>query len=167
VSLQWSPPSESSDTAQGFLTHRVRSGDTLSSIARRYLGSSERYREIYLANREVLGNPDRLVAGTELKIPMSGNEPPPAPAPPPPLPKAMYNVSAADTMVPIPQGTWRRSDPARLAQRIYAVRANDTLAGIALQFYGDARRYNELFEANRHQMRWPDDMHEGMILVIP
>ncbi len=185
VSLEWTQPPDVSEQPRGFLTHRVRSGETLSSLARRYLGSSDRYREIYLANRDVLATPDRLTAGMELKIPMSGNEPPPVPLPPvtsqtmtsqTSMPRSMTNSDsphsqtrgvASDTMVPIQQGVWRRSDPARLAQRTYAVRREDTLAGIALQFYGDARRYNELYEANRHQMRSPDDLRDGMVLVIP
>jgi len=50
-------------------THVIRAGETLSSIAARYLGSSARYREIYEANRNVLKNADDLPDGVTIVIP--------------------------------------------------------------------------------------------------
>ena len=53
-------------------THRVRivvDGDSLKSLAKRYLGDANRFMEIYEANRDVLANPDLLPIGTKLKIP--------------------------------------------------------------------------------------------------
>ena len=50
--------------------HRIADGDTLSSLAQRYLGSASRYKDIYELNREILGDkPDLLPIGKELKIP--------------------------------------------------------------------------------------------------
>ncbi|WP_239572096.1 transglycosylase family protein [Streptomyces sp. G44] len=47
----------------------IRSGDTLSSIARRY-GIGGGWKALYQANREAIGSdPDRIRAGTELVIP--------------------------------------------------------------------------------------------------
>lgn len=54
--------------------HTVVNGDTLPSLALRYLGSADRYREIYEANRPLLANPDILLLGVELTIPR--REPP-------------------------------------------------------------------------------------------
>ncbi|HEY4312202.1 MAG TPA: LysM peptidoglycan-binding domain-containing protein [Pirellulales bacterium] len=54
--------------------HKIADGDTLSGLAVRYLGSADRYREIYELNREVLANPDLLPIGTELKIPALGSK---------------------------------------------------------------------------------------------
>jgi nucleoid-associated protein YgaU len=169
VSLQWSPEASTEPTNRGMLKHRVRDGETLSSIAYRYLGTRERYREIFQANRDVLASPDRLVAGMELNIPLSGDEPV-LDAPPAVRASPTAATSARPTaapMVPIATGVWRRSSAERAGQRTYSVRKIDTLSGIALQFYGDARRYPELYEANRHQMRGPDDLHEGMLLIVP
>ena len=39
-------------------THVVVDGDTLTGLAARYLGSSDRFREIFDANRNVLAKPD-------------------------------------------------------------------------------------------------------------
>ncbi|SFJ19623.1 LysM peptidoglycan-binding domain-containing protein [Planctomicrobium piriforme] len=50
-------------------TYRVLPGDTLSGLASKFLGSSARFLEIYEANQELLGSPDRLQVGMELKIP--------------------------------------------------------------------------------------------------
>lgn len=50
-------------------THRVQNGDTLSDLAARYLGSSERFWEIFTANRDRLRTPDLLPIGLELRIP--------------------------------------------------------------------------------------------------
>jgi LysM repeat protein len=49
--------------------HRVAAGDTLASIAFEYYGSVERWREIYTANSELLGDNRPLSAGMELVVP--------------------------------------------------------------------------------------------------
>jgi hypothetical protein len=53
-------------------THVIRSGDTLSGLASRYLGSSARYREIYDANRDQLRSADDIREGMTIKIPDAG-----------------------------------------------------------------------------------------------
>ena len=50
-------------------THKVVDGDTLGALAERYLGSAERGRDIYEANRDLLSSPGILPIGLELKIP--------------------------------------------------------------------------------------------------
>ncbi|MCM8769284.1 MAG: LysM peptidoglycan-binding domain-containing protein [Candidatus Omnitrophica bacterium] len=50
-------------------TYRVKSGDTLSKIARKVYGNPNRWQEIYRANRQRIKNPDRLDSGLELIIP--------------------------------------------------------------------------------------------------
>lgn len=58
--------------------HTVRSGDTLSNIARRYAhdaGGSLTWQQLHAANREVIGpNPHRIVPGQVLRIPGTGAE---------------------------------------------------------------------------------------------
>jgi tetratricopeptide (TPR) repeat protein len=57
-----------SDTREGaFITHTVRSGDTLAALAQRYYGDRSRSEVIWETN-QLPPNP-RLVAGTILKIP--------------------------------------------------------------------------------------------------
>jgi len=54
---------------QGVRIHRVVDGDTLESLAERYLGSSSRADEILAANRETLSDPKLLPIAADLKIP--------------------------------------------------------------------------------------------------
>lgn len=49
--------------------HRIRDGDTLRELARRYLGDADRARELFEANRHVLKQPDLLPIGVTLVIP--------------------------------------------------------------------------------------------------
>ena len=59
------------EAATAYLTHRIVDGDTLSGLAQRYLGSSTRFREIFIANRDRLQTPDVLPIGVMLRIPAS------------------------------------------------------------------------------------------------
>ncbi len=64
--------------------HKVVDGDTLADLADRYLGSKERAAAIFAANRDVLGSPQVLPIGVELKIPPAESLPPLTLAPPAP-----------------------------------------------------------------------------------
>jgi hypothetical protein len=48
--------------------HRIRDGDTLEKLAQRYLGSSDRFAEIFDRNRDVLADPYLLPIGKELSV---------------------------------------------------------------------------------------------------
>jgi nucleoid-associated protein YgaU len=50
-------------------TYTVKSGDTLSEIAKRELGSANKYMEIFNANRDQLTDPDKIKPGQVLKMP--------------------------------------------------------------------------------------------------
>ena len=50
-------------------SYTVKSGDTLSKIAKEYLGDSNAYMKIFEANRDQLKNPDLIKPGQVLKIP--------------------------------------------------------------------------------------------------
>ena len=52
-----------------FGVHTVASGDTLSKLAKAYLGDSGRYMEIFNANKDNLTNPDLIKVGQQLNIP--------------------------------------------------------------------------------------------------
>ena len=60
-------------------THKAVDGDSLASLAERYLGSASRAMEIYEANRNVLARSDVLPIGAELKIPQTLQAPSSAP----------------------------------------------------------------------------------------
>ena len=54
---------------EGFRIHKIVDGDSLESLAERYLGFSARAGEIFEANRSVLSDPEILPIGLDLKIP--------------------------------------------------------------------------------------------------
>lgn len=49
--------------------HAVQSGNTLSGIAKKYLGDASRYTEIFELNKNQLSDPNNIQVGQELKIP--------------------------------------------------------------------------------------------------
>lgn len=49
----------------------------------------------------------------------------------------------------------------------YTVQKGDTLSKIAKQFYGEASKYNQIFQANRNILKDPDEIQAGQVLVIP
>lgn len=63
------PASSGAASGAGAKTYKVQSGDTLTSIASRMLGSGSRWREIQRANESVLHGSDRISLGMELTIP--------------------------------------------------------------------------------------------------
>lgn len=59
------------------------------------------------------------------------------------------------------------SSTAPAAAQTYTVSKGDTLSKIAKQFYGNANRWHEIFDANRDQISNPDLIRPGQVLKIP
>ncbi|MDO5636123.1 MAG: peptidoglycan-binding protein LysM [Myroides sp.] len=51
--------------------------------------------------------------------------------------------------------------------KFYTVVSGDTLSKISKQFYGDANKYNTIFEANKPMLNHPDKIYPGQVLRIP
>jgi nucleoid-associated protein YgaU len=49
----------------------------------------------------------------------------------------------------------------------YTVEKGDTLGEISKHFYGEAGKYKQIFEANRHILDNPDLIEVGQVLTIP
>ena len=64
----------SQPTASPTLSYTVQSGDTLSAIAKKFLGSANEYMEIFNANRDQLTDPDTIKPGQVLKIPQHSHK---------------------------------------------------------------------------------------------
>jgi nucleoid-associated protein YgaU len=129
--------------------HVVASGDTLSSIAAKYLGSEARWDEIAKANPGV--NPNSMRVGTKLAIPAGGAAP---------------KATASATPV---LGTNPSAAPsaASTSAREYVVKAGDTLSGIARQTLGNAD-WETIYDANRDLIGPnPAALKVGMKLSIP
>ena len=59
-----------------------------------------------------------------------------------------------------------RHDPRRSGTS-YTVKAGDTLSMIAEKFYGDASKFNLIYEANKDQLSSADEIKVGQELKIP
>jgi nucleoid-associated protein YgaU len=57
--------------------------------------------------------------------------------------------------------------PAPQQERIHVVAAGDTLTGIAQKYYGDASKWNKIFEANRDILPSSNSLQIGQKLKIP
>lgn len=52
-------------------TYTVKSGDTLSKIAKEFYGDANAYMDIFNANKDQLSDPDKIKPGQVLKIPVA------------------------------------------------------------------------------------------------
>jgi len=68
--LQATPPPEA-PPAPGptYGSYRIAPGDSLSGIARRFLQSADRWRQLYELNQDVIGDPNNIRAGTVIRVP--------------------------------------------------------------------------------------------------
>lgn len=57
--------------------------------------------------------------------------------------------------------------PVAQAARFVTVEKGDTLSAISKKVYGDANKYNKIFEANKPMLSHPDKIYPGQVLRIP
>ena len=119
----------------------MKKRETLQIIAKRYLGSTGKWRQIQDANPGV--DPKKLTIGLKLKIPR--------------------NVAQAS------KGPSSKSSPPREKQApsTYVVKSRDTLEGIAKRFYGKAHKWRKILSANKRVIADPDRLRIGTRLTIP
>ncbi len=84
-------------------------------------------------------------------------EDPPAPRPSA-KPVSAKNARTASTPTP-PAPT--------AAVRKHTVKSGDTLSGLALKYYGDAEKWQPIYQANRKILKSPKDLKTGQVLAIP
>ncbi|MBX3363544.1 MAG: LysM peptidoglycan-binding domain-containing protein [Phycisphaeraceae bacterium] len=127
-------------------TYTVKSGDSLSTIAQRELGSVTRMPELLALNKDKISDPDDIWVGLVLRLPQgSSTQPtaqPPAPASGRPAPSASSSA------------------------RTYVVKEGDSLAKIARTLLGSADRVDDLMIANP-SIKDENKIFAGMVLNIP
>ncbi|WP_282411960.1 peptidoglycan-binding protein LysM [Pseudomonas sp. PS02303] len=57
--------------------------------------------------------------------------------------------------------------PVVVAAKFVTVVKGDTLSAISLRVYGDANKYQKIFEANKPMLKHPDKIYPGQSLRIP
>jgi len=75
IELDQLPTSEEADKNQWTSrTHVVKSGDSLSKIAKEVYGSANKYMVIFEANKPMLADPNKIYPGQVLRIPELGDD---------------------------------------------------------------------------------------------
>jgi len=64
------PAPKPEEPEEKFEYYEIKSGDSLSAIAKRYYGKPMEYKRIFEANRNVIENPDKIYPGQKIKIPL-------------------------------------------------------------------------------------------------
>lgn len=120
-------------------SHKVQSGDTLSSLAERYYGSSAFSSYLFECNSH-LKSPDQLSIGTIIRIP-----------PRPTSDKVAPKLSASGHRQAPRTGASRTTPKASTGRaRTYHVQPGDSLYAIAQRVLGNGNRWKELYELNKN-----------------
>lgn len=141
-------PADPEPRSDSLRVYVVAPGDTLSSIAARELGSGFLADNIFLLNRDVIDDPNHLLAGVKIRLPYANPAVDAGPA-------AIANGAAPG----------RR--PTQGLGRTHMVTRGDTLSSIALRYYGSSSRWRFLYEANKTIVPNPNQLTIGTELTIP
>jgi nucleoid-associated protein YgaU len=130
----------------------VQTGDSTWNIAQAFYGSGENYIDIERENN--LTADQDVVQGQKLKIPRVPTK---------------LDLSEMKKVSPIPVTVSpNQSAPAVVSRpNSHTVKPGEGLWQIAQQHYGDGNQYLRIFEANKNQMKSPEDIRVGMTLTLP
>ncbi len=130
----------------------VLPGDTLSSIASRELGSISLADNIFLLNRDVIADPDHLLSGVKIRLPVRENGP--ASMPPTPAGPGVRTPPSAPT-------------PAASGPQKHVVARGETLSSISQYYYGTSSGWRFLADNNKKAVPNPNQLAVGVELTIP
>lgn len=172
--------------------HKVGKGETLSALARKYLGSStpKNIRILYEANRDILKSPNSVREGQELRIPAmpsskpagtdkgagsNGQEAAENPVEMSPRPESnrekVAQAPEGRKQGAAPEATAKADeaakDPAGPSWRWYQIQSNDRLISIARDELGDSRRWKEILDLNRDRIPDPNRIRTGVRIRLP
>jgi len=129
-------------------TYVIVAGDSLYTIAERVLGSSKHVNKILAANPGI--DPKKLKVGQTIKMPDLSSS---------------TTISAPVSMVS-PQSTVKTATAS--AAKTYKVQSGDTLRRISAKVYGDEKKWDKLYAANRTLIGSdPSKLRAGSVLQVP
>jgi nucleoid-associated protein YgaU len=128
-----------------FVFHEVRTGESLTSIARRHYGDTSLVED--LATYNDLANPDMLRQGHRLRIPPA------------------EQLIRGDRPRPIATRTAAPTPPAQ--PRTYTVKPGDVLSTLAQSLMGSARHWRDLYQYNSDVIDDPDRLEVGVVIRVP
>ncbi len=132
-------PAEPIVIPEGSVAYTVKAGDTLGFIATNFYGNNAQRNALYDANIEAFrATKGALKPGMVLAIPAVLNKAVRIPAP-----------AAAE------------------GEKLYTVKAGDTLGQIAAAEYGNMNEYKAIFERNADRLKNANTIYEGQVIVLP
>jgi tetratricopeptide (TPR) repeat protein len=152
--LELQPAAEKKELVQELIRHAH-----LSFAASLPDRPNEAVREIAMLKQEISAlhqELERVRAGAP--APASSSESRRAAAPAAPAPAAAVAAAPAPATTPAPGG---------VITETYKVVAGDTLSRIAGKVYGDSKRWQEIYDANRAILPTPQSLKVGQTLQIP
>ncbi|WP_454864274.1 peptidoglycan-binding protein LysM [Pseudomonas rhizophila] len=72
----------------------------------------------------------------------------------------VHGISEVDDQITV-------TGPVATQAKFVTVVKGDTLSAISKRVYGDANKYNKIFEANKPMLSHPDKIYPGQVLRIP
>lgn len=142
-------PTTSAPAGSGESTHTVASGETMSSIAKRYFGSENKWTLIAKANPSV--DPSSMKVGAKLRIPAQGA-----------VTVATGSGNGATPKAPAV------TPGATASGGSHVIASGDTLSSLARKYYGSAKHWRKIYDANRTAIGSdPAALKVGQSLVIP
>lgn len=125
----------------------VESGQTLSELARKHLGSAADWDELLNANKDKLSRPEQLRAGMTLRLPEKA------------IKRAAQSTPAVTTTT-----TTNTVTP---SAKSYTIESGDTLSSIAAKTLGSAGKWYKLYQHNKSTIDDPDNLTVGTTIKIP
>lgn len=123
--------------------------EPLYKIAEKYYNDGNRWPIIQKANKDKVGPQGQVRAGVSLIIPY--------------IEEASPVDAIAEQAAPTPPAATANAVP----QRIIRVESGATLSGLAHKYLGNANRWEALLDANKDQLKRPEDLQPGMELKLP
>ena len=68
--LSYPQPAADEPAEEKIEFYEIKSGDTLSGIAKHFYGDFKLYTKIFDANRDVIGDPDKIYPGQKIRVPL-------------------------------------------------------------------------------------------------
>ncbi|MBI1302516.1 MAG: LysM peptidoglycan-binding domain-containing protein [Phycisphaera sp.] len=135
--------------------HVVASGDTMSGIAKRYLGKESAWNAIAKANPNV--DPTAMKVGTRLRIPAADG-----------TSSAAGTGSTAGSTASNSASGSSSSPSSASSGSSHTVAAGDTLSSISRKHYGDGKYWEKIYEANKSSIGSdPARLRVGQRLTLP
>ncbi len=136
-------------------TITVKSGDNLTRLAEKHLGSSRHINLLLKANRDKIRNANQIRVGMVLRLPVIPSE------------NSTGNNTAPDNTVITTNAAPNRSSTTTTTSNTYIVQEGDTLSAIAAAKLGNRNRWREIWKLNKSRIPNHDRLSEGVALVLP